>query len=282
MTLAAAYLTSEGVVLGADSTTVVQVATQDDDQPRVGQLLDHAQKVFEVGEPGSGRLALCTWGDGSVCGTSHRTVVARLMEAVDDRTTSVEEAVHLLTDIVAKAAADPQDETQPMGFLGYYLGGWDPGSHEPHCFRVEFGSGNDEPKITGLNIGEASFSGSPEYFNRVFRGFDLGLPQMLHDELRGINAELPSSFADDLKRAFENVAQKLLMVGFRDLPIREAIDYVHTYLHITIKGAKFRFGPQLVGGPIEIGFVSTDRRFRWVCHKKHSSAVFEQESGDYE
>lgn len=282
MTLAAAYLTSEGVVLGADSTTVVQVAAQGDDQPRVGQLLDHAQKVFEVGEPGAGRLALCTWGDGSVCGTSHRTVVARLMEAVDDRTTSVEEAVGLLADIVAKAAADPQDATQPMSFLGYYLGGWDPGSHEPHCFRVEFNAGNDGPKVTGLNIGEASFSGSPEYFNRLFRGFDLRLPQMLFDELHRMNPSVSSDYADELARAFEKVAEKLVLVGYRDLPIREAIDYVHTYLHITIKGAKFRFGPQLVGGPIEIGFVSTDRRFRWVCHKAHSSAVFEQEAGNHE
>jgi len=282
MTLAAAYLTSEGVVLGADSTTVVQVAAQGEDQPRVGQLLDHAQKVFEVGGPGTGRLGLCTWGDGSVCGTSHRTVVARLMEAVDDRKTSVEESVGLLTDIVAAASASAKGGAPPMGFLGYYLGGWDPSSHEPHCFRVEFRENGATPTVAKLGVGEASFSGSPEYFNRVFRGFDLGLPQLLYDELCGIKAELPSGFADDLKQAFENVAQKLVMSGFRDLPIREAIDYVHTYLHITIKGAKFRFGPQLVGGPIEIGFVSTDRRFRWVCHKSHGSAVFEQESGYYE
>jgi hypothetical protein len=59
MTIAAAYLTSEGLVLGADSTT-----TYSDPAGNVVQLLNHAQKIFEVGE--NSRFGFCTWGSASV------------------------------------------------------------------------------------------------------------------------------------------------------------------------------------------------------------------------
>ncbi len=70
----------------------------------------------------------------------------------------------------------------------------------------------------------------------------------------------------------------LLAAGFTDLPIREAIDFIHTYLHITIKAFKFRYGPPICGGPIEIGFISTDRMFRWAIHKDFRRAIYEQKS----
>jgi hypothetical protein len=78
-------------------------------------------------------------------------------------------------------------------------------------------------------------------------------------------------------RAFQSAVAPLAAVGFPDLPIREAIDFIHTYLHITIKGFKFRVGPPICGGPIEIAFISTDRPFRWVCHKGFERAIYEQE-----
>ncbi|MHC4198518.1 MAG: Ntn hydrolase family protein [Planctomycetota bacterium] len=279
MTVAAAYLTSEGVVFGADSTTTV--VSPDAGQPRVAQLLDHAQKVFEIGEPGKGRLALCTWGSGSIGNTSHRTLVARLEEDVDDGKTTVAEAAEKLIELVQRACHNDNEKGLPLGFVGYYVGGWDPASHDPHCLRLEFKEDSPQPERHELEIGEASFSGAPQDFTRVFHGFDRRLPQLLFGELTDRMKDLPATFKDNYEQAFKAVAEKLVSIGYKDLPIREAIDYVHTYLHVMIKAAKFRYGPQPVGGPIELAFISTDRRFRWVCHKKHSSAVFEEETGDY-
>jgi hypothetical protein len=45
---------------------------------------------------------------------------------------------------------------------------------------------------------------------------------------------------------------------------------------------KFSFGAPVAGGPIEIGFISTDRPFRWVRHKSFSSAIVEEEGEYYE
>jgi hypothetical protein len=49
------------------------------------------------------------------------------------------------------------------------------------------------------------------------------------------------------------------------------------YLHLTIKAHKFLIGPTVCGGPIEIGFVTVDRPFRWIRHKPFDSAMSEVE-----
>ena len=66
-------------------------------------------------------------------------------------------------------------------------------------------------------------------------------------------------------------------LGFTDLPLREAIDYVHTYLSVTAKAMKFRYGPPICGGPIEVAYISTDRNLRWARHKRFDSAITEHE-----
>ena len=47
--------------------------------------------------------------------------------------------------------------------------------------------------------------------------------------------------------------------------------------HITVKAFKFRRAHKVCGGPIEIGFVTTDRPFRWASHKSFGSAIMEHE-----
>ncbi len=266
MTIAAAYLTSEGVVLGADSTTSV-TGGPPGTPPGVLQLLEHAQKVFEVGE--DSRLGVCTWGAGSIGNVSHRTLIARLADGIEEDTT-VEDAAQRLADMAVPLAKDHD------GFVGYYLGGWNPGSHDPACYRIEIGEKTRDP--IPLKTGLCSFSGNHEFFNRVFRGFSPGLPKKLHEQLKRRLTGV-SGFDKLFKGAFQDAVTDLATVGFQDLPIREAIDFVYSYLHISIKALKFRFGAPGCGGPIEIAFVTSDRKFRWACHKKFRTAI-EEQKGD--
>src|SRR3972149_3012126 len=114
MSIAAAYLVSEGVVLGADSSTTVQVSTPEG--TGVVQLLTHSQKVFEVGS--NSRLGVCTWGAGSIGNISHRTIVAQLADKVNNETT-VQDASKELLNIVDLAVRQTE-----IDYVGYYLGGW--------------------------------------------------------------------------------------------------------------------------------------------------------------
>jgi hypothetical protein len=269
VTIAAAYLTSEGVVLGADSTTQVTIRTPEG-QGGVAQLLQHAQKVFEVGQ--DSRFGVCTWGAGHPClNTSHRTVIARLADEIGD-TTTVEQAAHKLKDIVVPLAG----KDGGTDFIGYYLGGWDPGTHVPACFQIKIqpkAPEKERTQVFPLEIGMCMFSGMPQFFSRVFRGFDPQLSDLFFREAKLRFGEKFDEVAPRLSEAFVAATQQLVNVGYQDLPIREAIDFVHSYLHISIKALKFRFGVPACGGPIEIGFVTTDRRFRWATHKPFTSAL---------
>lgn len=273
MTLACAFMVSEGVVFGADSTTTVAIGAD------VVQLLNHAQKVFEVGRAGRGRMAICTWGAGRAGLTSHRTIAARLGDAVGRKTTP-REAADVLARLVVEASAPVVNTGQPPGVLGYFLGG-STSDREPFCFQLTFDKGQ-LTTVDSLIVGEARFEGAPQLFKRAYRGFDPDLPVSLHAALekRLVPQLVPS---DDFQKlfveAFIEAAATLAPSGHRDMPIREAIDFCHMYLHLTIKGFKFRFGPPVVGGPVELAFVSTDRQFRWVRHKPFDSAIEEQDGG---
>lgn len=272
MTIAAAYLTSEGVVLGADSATVVSIQPPGGPET-VGQVLTHAQKVFEVGDSGKGRFGVCTWGSGTVAGVSHRTLIARLADEVcKSQDITVKEASEKLREIVAKAASGGAEEG---GDVGYFLGGWNRGDHAPECYQLRVPA-QGGPTIKALDMGQGVFSGAPQFFTRVFRGHDPALPQRIAEALKVRLEDVPEGFDEFFDQAFEEASAPLVAAGLRDLPIREAIDYVHTYLHITVKAYKFMFGIPVCGGPIEVAFVSTDRLFRWVCHKGFDSAIREE------
>jgi hypothetical protein len=74
MTIAACYVSPEGVVLGADSTTTHFVQQPDGNQAE--HYFNHGQKIYEIGDGGA--LAIVTWGLGSLVQVSYRTLVAQL------------------------------------------------------------------------------------------------------------------------------------------------------------------------------------------------------------
>lgn len=272
MTIAAAYLTSEGVVLGADSTTTVTGTSKASSGPSgVLQLLEHAQKVFEVGSEKS-RLGVCTWGAGNLGPVSHRTVVARLADQVDPKSTTVDEAANKLKDIASPLAA-----AHKAGFVGYFLGGWNPGTREPACYQIQIPA-NKQPVVLPLGVGDCNFAGNPEFFGRAFHGYAPDLPKLLAPRLKELLDEtVPANYDDAFSQAFRETAGKLVARYYKDLPIREAIDFVYSYLHISIKALKFRFGAPGCGGPLEIAFITSDRWFRWARHKGFTSALREYE-----
>jgi hypothetical protein len=67
VTIAACYLSPEGVVLGADSTSTYGLASG-------AHYYNNAQKLFEVGEDST--LGIVAWGLGGLNSYSHRTLIA--------------------------------------------------------------------------------------------------------------------------------------------------------------------------------------------------------------
>jgi hypothetical protein len=291
VTIAACYLTPEGVVLGADSTASAMLTGG-------FHYFNYNQKLFEVGDPGTGTLGVATWGLGGLGSKSYRTIIAefdddlksrppRDMPDVADRWTDKVWDYYdpLLGRCVALSKKSPFDPTVTpknpaarteveekefeqlkLGLvLGFFVGGHLLPARGPAAFAVTFDPLAGKPKpmqCSGWN--NWNFAGAPNMIGRLVNGFDAA-PR---------NEILNSGKWSGTPRELDVLlAQHRLSTPY--LPIREAIDFVHACIASTIKAMKFSSLSQICGGPIEIAVITTDRRFRWVRHKDWDAAIAE-------
>src|SRR6266704_4370048 len=91
VTIAACYVSSEGVVFGADSTTTLMVTNPETGTPEQ-HYFDFGQKIFELGEKDATR-GIVTWGLGALPRDSYRTLYAEFADELKDiQPSSVEDA----------------------------------------------------------------------------------------------------------------------------------------------------------------------------------------------
>ncbi len=89
--MAACYLSSEGIVLGADSTASYSLPSGEI------QYLEHAQKLFEVGE--SRTLGVVCFGIGGLNDHPYRTLAAELGDLISSSVVDdFDKAVHWWRD----------------------------------------------------------------------------------------------------------------------------------------------------------------------------------------
>lgn len=280
MTIAGMYVTSDGVVLGADSTATVMHA---DGSYR---YLNHAQKVFEIGADSCFGLAFV--GSFGVGSRSQRSVAALLGERLKNLASPTVEALSKeLASIVEKEHAAHPAAFPDNWHAGYLIGGIEK-DRRPAGLSISFKMNSPvgappriEPTVQPLAFPSYWFLGAPEHFSRLIQGFEPSLPALLEGAIeaklraRGIDT---AEFAMLFKEAFRDVASKIGTAPPADLPIRDAIDFIHAILYATIKGLKFRLLPAICGGPIELAYLTTDRKFRWAAHKTFASAIQENRS----
>lgn len=297
MTIAACHLSPEGVVLGADSATTIS-------KPGDSRAchLDYAQKMFEVGKSPS-TVGLVTWGLGQIGQLSHRTLAARVgachecepynnMQAMARRLAEElwlpyrEEYQKEIVQIregfeeLKKKDVDQlsESEVQEIGRLeelnsalsgGYCLAGRveDPGPCE--AWLVLWSPLHEDPVVQQLPSETPLFWGVPDIMERLIFGFDR---RTLLDVLES------GQWSGTPNELIDLVTQNQLIQPDL-LPIREAIDWVHTVIHTTIRGTKFAKWPHWCGGPVEVAVITTDRPFRWVRHKELDAAIITAEEG---
>lgn len=289
MTIAACYPCLEGVVLGADSTTTIFVPGP---IAHSGQRHHYTfcQKVFEFGDRGSS-AGVVTWGLGALPHVSYRTIIAEAADAASasgaqtledvvrvfgglfwaEYSTAFQQGTQRAQALDAKKDRTDQEQSELEFWkgtlsVGFCLGGRWGRSRRVEAWQVIFDPLlNSGPVPTCLPSGTPVYWGCPNLIERVTFGIDGilfrgilesgkwgGTPEELWDLVKGGVLSPPS-----------------------ELPIREAIDLVHAEIYTTIKAMKFSHLAPICGGPIEIAVVTTDRPFRWVCHKRLSRAIAE-------
>lgn len=289
MTIAACYLTHEGVVFGADSTTTIYVPSPGQQEGR-DHHFNFGQKIYQVGE--NSTLAIATWGLGNLGDRSYRTLVAELADQLAETPpTSVYEVawrwsswfwseysryfanqLQIAQSIIAKGDAASEEEKKQLDNLrfdascGFCIGGNVQGARSPDAYEILFSVDLITPPVPRkLTVGNAQFWGWPNLINRLVWGVDSGIYSAI------LNSGKWSGTQDEL-------IEVLLSKSFvqpRQLPLREAIDWVFASIYTTIKAMKFSHFAPYCGGPIEVAVVSSDRQFRWVTHKAFDAAIRE-------
>ncbi len=282
MTIAACYLTHEGLVLGADSTTTMRRP----DPAVADHHCNYGQKIFEVGEGGT--LALNMWGMGSLPGLSYRTMVADLSDDIQvNPPASVLEVadrwsqrfwreyrsqftgpIARFTDLrrIAPRTQAEEKEFRNIGQLsgGFCIGGRVPADRTPSAFEIIYGPwmpGPESPRPIEYCV--PRFWGCENLIHRLLLGIDEKLYRDIlgSENWKGTPAELGALIKPGILLVPEN------------LPMREAIDWIYSSIYITIKAFKFSWLSPVCGGPIEVAVITTDRAFRWVSHKSLNEAL---------
>lgn len=285
MTIAACFLTSGGVVLGADSTSTLRFG-DGSGNPRIRHF-DHAQKIFEVGDGGT--LGVVTWGFGGSAAFSYRTAVARFADSNPGSDPTFEKAASSfsarfwdeyrshLGDVFARVErlkGEPHPDENVQAELqsiertytaGFVVAGYVEGERNSEACQLMFTPLlSKQPEPQSLRMGRCQFWGVPDIMKRVIFGIDERLLAKIGESKRWIGK------VDELVE----LVRPYFLQPPEGLPIREAIDYVHTVVHTTIKGLKFSHHQPVCGGPVEIAVITTDRRFRWVNHKEMGAAIW--------
>lgn len=295
MTIAACYLSPEGLVLGADSTSTYA-------NPDGHHYFNHAQKLFEVGENSS--LGIVTWGLGGLAVSSYRMLIAQLADDLEAKPpASVAEVAQRWCDHFWQAytsasflaplfqrrdalrtkseyvagkppAPDSRTEVEENEFarllntlgVGFCIGGHVTNNRTSAAFEIVIDAQTGtKPVPAALPVGAQKFWGVPNLILRLIRGCDIGLR----------NKVLSSGKWTGTEAEFDNFVDEFTLQHPGTVPIRDAIDFTYTCILSTIKAMKFSNLPQVCGGPIEIAVITNDRNFRWVRHKPLDAAITE-------
>lgn len=278
MTIAACYLTPEGVVFGADSTATIEGPNHDP------HFFDFGQKIFELGTEAT--LGAITWGLGQLpSAISYRTMFAELaddLKATPPATVADaaqrwankfwSQYVHDVGGAYRQqlaAAQSTEEKTELEARLvntrvGFCIAGVTLPNRRPAAFELEFSAEADAaPTPAKIPMGRAVFKGQPNLIERLLYGID---PELLDEILR--SPKWTGTEEDMAKLVERHYHDQPTM-----LPIRDAIDWIHSCIQSTVKGVKFSPLSRFCGGPIEIAVITSDRPFRWVRHKTLDAAI---------
>ncbi len=257
MTIAGCYVSPEGVVFGSDSATTYNTN-------KIMLHYNHSQKLFEIGV--DSKLAAVTWGLGGLEFDSYRRLFAIFADQLREKKFGeFREIAQAWTDFFWEEYSKSRFYTDPnTGIVGFCIGGVVDSNRMPSAWVTIFeptkGKPNPQEARKGFN-----FWGAPNMIDRLLGGYDWDLRTRL----------LSSGKWGGSEGELDSILQAGILGHVSIMPIRDAIDFMHSCIYSTIKAYKFSHFPLICGGPIEIGVITTDRPFRWVMHKEWTSAIRE-------
>lgn len=266
----------DGIVLATDSATTFEVMTPQ------GQLLhqvyDNANKIFHLHRQLP--IAAMTFGIGAVGPASisslSKSFRLQLMgrdpnyaEPLDINNFTVKDVADRASKMFAQAARDSnvsQWPDAPNG-LGYVVVGMSTDCDQAEVWLLKFEGKTLEPAPEEIlkrdDYGFKAYA-QPEPVNRLFNGYDDSLRSaLIQNEIRV--GKTPT----DAEQAIDTFLAPLHLDPVQPgMPLPDAIALARFMVETTEGYARYRIGPDTVGGPVEVASISPHEGFKWI-HRKH-------------
>ncbi|MFG0327418.1 MAG: hypothetical protein ACF8SC_09170 [Phycisphaerales bacterium JB037] len=147
---------------------------------------------------------------------------------------------------------------------GYCIAGRVEQDLECSAYTVEWAPDFAEPEVAPVPREKPVFWGVPFFMERLIYGFDSIVLSAIFNS---------GHWQGSLDELTDIVAEKGELIRPEHLPLREAVDWIHTVIYTTIRSVKFAKWQHYCGGPIELATITCDRPFRWIRHKPLDAAV---------
>lgn len=274
MTVAVLVKVYDGIVLAADSATTIELPGGSH------QVYNSANKIFHLHR----RLPIgaMTWGLGNIGSASIATLAKDLRHRLmgksathpewqlEDGYTVQSVAERLIEHIFDELYAVEFAGQTGTPLLGFLVAGYSHGENlsEAWLVQIEDPSVRPVPMVVAKpeESGWASYA-QPEATMRLFKGVDPTLSRDLH-------AATDPAEHTAIDQAIAAVEQSVVPAP---MPLADAIALAGFMVDVTVGYARFRLGPDTVGGPVEVAAISRHEGFKWVDRKHYYSATFNPE-----
>jgi hypothetical protein len=272
----------DGIVLATDSATTFTKSemTITPTGPlirQIDQVYNNADKIFHLHRQLP--IAGMTFGMGAVGPASisalSKSFRTQLMGRdpnysfpLDVNNFTVQDVAERASRMFAQAAQDAGMSQWPQG-LGYIVTGMSSGCDQAEVWLLAFEGATLEPapiEVSKVNVFGYKAYAQPQAVDRLFNGYD----DRLRDAL--IQREIATGKTpDDAEQAVSAFLKPLLMdpVECSGMPLPDAIRLARFMVETTEGYARYRFGPDTVGGPVEVASISPHEGFKWVSRKHY-------------
>lgn len=269
MTVAVLVKVHDGLVLAADSATTLIFDGS-------AQVYNNADKIIQLHRKLP--LAVMTWGLGQIgdasVSTASKDLRRRLMGKtprykdwkLKPKSYTVEQVVNRLVEMFhERIVAMDLPSDNPNSTLGVLVCGYSAGCDHAEAYQVLLNAG--EPKIDQVAATDAfgwSAFAQTEAVGRLFHGYSPNLIEALHKLV-------PQESHEELSEALKGEVRDPVL---RAMPFPDAIALAKFLVEVTAGYSHFLFGPDTVGGPIDVAGINRHEGFKWINRKHYYSAEF--------
>jgi hypothetical protein len=268
VTVAVAVKVFDGIVLATDSATTVTLTNPDPNIPPIHQVYNSGVKLFHLHRDNP--IGAMTWGGAEIGSASISTLAKdlrrRFMGLDPDHLDWA-----LQDDYTIEAVADRLIEMMfdelyaPLGIqnpVSFFVAGFSGSETKAEAFEVLIDDPATRPTAVRAWDQDASgwrAYGTPDAAARLFLGVDLNLKPLIPPLVDP--AQHPT-----LDLLFAMVERSPVV---SPMPFAEAIDLARFLVDTTIGYSRFLFGPNTVGGPVDVAGISRHEGFKWVARKHY-------------